>query len=101
MIPELPPQHYNRVANLFALLNDHLAVAAVLAGETPGQVFVDDPSSPRTAVLFPWNHHRVYLAGASDNGTFNLDLAHLLAARYAPPPGGVTEFVVYYAPDAW
>ncbi|MFL5732160.1 MAG: GNAT family N-acetyltransferase [Chloroflexia bacterium] len=101
MIQELAPRDFKRVAGLFALLDEHLAVWAVLAGETPGQVFVDDTDEPRVAVLFPWNRHRVYLAGAADDDGFNQGLVRLLAARYAPEEGEAEEFVVYFAPDGW
>jgi RimJ/RimL family protein N-acetyltransferase len=101
MIHELSPRRYDKVADLFALLDEHLVVAAVLAGETPGQVFVDDPAAPRAAVLFPWNRHRVCLAGVPDNDSFNEGLAEMLAARYTQPAGEASEFVVYYAPDTW
>jgi GNAT superfamily N-acetyltransferase len=80
---------------LLAPLAHHAAVDAVLAGDEPGDLFVDDEAHPTVALLLPNNPHRVYLAGAADRVVFNQDAAALLAAR-APGPR-----VVYHDDAAW
>jgi RimJ/RimL family protein N-acetyltransferase len=46
---------------LFDPLDGHLAVASMLAGLTPGAVYVDDPAMPALGIA--WFHSRVYLCG--------------------------------------
>lgn len=52
------------VRPILAPLDHYLPVAAVLAGDTPGRIFVDDPAAPQTAVC--WARHRIYVAGDAD-----------------------------------
>lgn len=61
---ELDSTNIDRARPLLALFHHHLTVESILAGYTPGQVFVDDPAAPATAVA--WYRHRVYLAGRAD-----------------------------------
>ena len=51
--------------HLFFGLEEHLAVEAVLRGAAAGTVWVDEPSAPRSAVI--WVQHRVFV-GAEDAG---------------------------------
>src|SRR5947208_671114 len=80
-------------------MGHHLAVDAILAGDEPGDVYVDHPGRPRAAVLVGWNRHRVYLAGAADDDAFNAGVAGVLADRR----GGRTPFamVLYHDGGAW
>jgi RimJ/RimL family protein N-acetyltransferase len=103
MLTRLDPAAFRLVVPLCHGLEHHLAVAAILAGDTPADVYVDDRDAPRAALLLPFNRHRVYLAGPADLEEFNRDVAMLLAQRYAAsqdqPEGG--ECVVYYGDQSW
>ncbi|MFN8468142.1 MAG: GNAT family N-acetyltransferase [Caldilineaceae bacterium] len=46
--------------HLFSGLEEHLAVEAVVRGAASGRVWVDEPSAPRSAVI--WVQHRVFVA---------------------------------------
>lgn len=69
MIYKLDPANYDKVRPLFRALEFHLSSAAVLDGNNPGQVFVDDPAGPQSAFMF--SPEGCYLTGNPDNDTFN------------------------------
>jgi len=69
MIYELDKADCEKVRLLFLALEYHLASAAVLDGNNPGWVFVDDRSDPQTAFLS--SPEGCYLAGNPGNGAFN------------------------------
>lgn len=56
------------MAPLFAGLEEHLAVTAVLQGAAQGRVWADNPQDPQGGVL--WTAHRVFVAG-SDAAALN------------------------------
>ena len=49
---KLSAENYQRVRPLFNGLEFNLAIDSVLAGNTPGQVFADDPIEPKLALLW-------------------------------------------------
>ena len=69
MIYELNEASYEKARPLFRALEYHLASAAVLDGNNPGRVFVDDLDNPRTTFMF--SPEGCYLAGNPDNDAFN------------------------------
>ncbi len=72
---------YSRVRPIFAELDIHLNVTAVLDGNSAGEIFVDDVAHPRTAYMTSSDGH--YLAGNTDNRAFNAALnAALPRDRY-------------------
>ena len=79
MIYELAQADYERVRPLFRALQFHLTSAAVLDGNCPGRVFVDDPAGPRTAFMF--SPEGCYLAGSPENDAFNSGLNEAIFAR--------------------
>lgn len=103
MIARLAPGDAARVRPLFRGLDQHLAVRAMLAGETPAEIFADDPRDPQAALLLPWHRRRIYLAGDAGNQRFNQALAGLLARQLRPQDAAPApvDLIVYYAPAAW
>lgn len=99
----LPPTDYAKLQQICAPLDSHLAVAAILAGETPARVYAADGDCPTVALLLPWNGHRVFLAGATQDERLVADIRELLLASRATPSSTInpTEFLIYYAPSAW
>jgi len=81
MIHELNKADYEKVRPLFRALEYHLTSAAVLNGNCPGKVFVDDPANPRTAFMF--SPEGCYLAGNPANDAFNRALNHAIYAGQA------------------
>jgi RimJ/RimL family protein N-acetyltransferase len=84
MLKIAPIDDYAQLHEICAPLNMHLAVTAILAGETPAQVYVDDLAAPTVALLFPWQGDRVYLAGEPHNEHTLADIKKMLAVRFAP-----------------
>lgn len=96
----LSPQDYRLVSQLFAPLEFHLAVPAVLAGAAPGEVMVDDAQKPSAGLLRV--QHRAYLAGDAGNLAFQSDLSEWFAGKFLPQglSAGQEAFSLYYA-EGW
>lgn len=97
----LPLVDYAAVRPLFAGLDDHLAVAAILEGSAPAILYVDDPVRPRAA--FTWTGYRFFLAGSPEGGAFNQAVRDLLADKVFPQAqaAGLTMIELKYAPESW
>jgi GNAT superfamily N-acetyltransferase len=82
MLHQVSADSFHLVKSLFET-ETRLAVTAALAGESPAELYVDDPATPRAALLILWNH-RIYLAGTPGNTSIPHDFASLLHERYMP-----------------
>jgi GNAT superfamily N-acetyltransferase len=71
-----------QVRPLFPNLDVHLAVQALLAGNVPGRVYVDDPAHPQSAMARIG--HRFYLGGSPENAAFNRALGRFFAEAVYP-----------------
>jgi len=92
-----PLSDVERVRPLFQGQHLELLIHAVIAGNTPGQVWVDDADQPRAAFL--WDQaHCLYVTGISDNDAFNQAISGVIAEQIAPQ---VDLFKLYYTPEAW
>jgi RimJ/RimL family protein N-acetyltransferase len=78
-------------------LEYHLTSAAVLGGNSPGRVFVDDPATPRTAFMF--SPEGCYLVGNPDNDAFNRALNEAIHAGKAFDEADALFFVCH--PESW
>lgn len=76
---ELRLAEYGSVQALFEPVRYHLTSAAVLDGNSPGRVFADDVSAPRTAFMF--SPEGCYLVGDPTNGAFNRALSETVIER--------------------
>jgi hypothetical protein len=91
MLHELAAADYPRVRALVAGLTYHLSIQAVIEGTVAGRIWVDDGLDPQaTFILTPEGQ---YLAGASDNPSFQQALTDLLLTM---PTVNVT-----YSPGSW
>ena len=101
MMIELPKDEYSRVQPLFARMEHHLAVQAILSGQTPATVLVDDPVHPHTSLI--WNNYRCYLAGASNDHEVSAALQPLVSEVIAPRAlaAGAPVLVFYFDPGEW
>ncbi len=93
----LKPDNYARVHSLFEEIASHLAVLTVLAGITPGRIYVDDPASPETAILIPSTQHRIYVSGSPEQSMLG-DIIHMLFKESLAESYG---FQVHYTSDTW
>ncbi len=98
MIYELNEADYEKVRPLFQALEYHLTSAAVLDGNCPGKVFVDDPASPQTAFVF--SPEGCYLAGNPANDAFNRALNNAIYAGEAFDEKVDALFFVCH-PEGW
>lgn len=75
---ELPPNHFQNVAPLFAGIDHNVAlVYGVIEGHSPGQIFVDDAEAPTSALVVSGVGYN-YVGGRADQAGFNQALAPLL-----------------------
>jgi hypothetical protein len=88
----LDAQDYERVGPICAeMANTHLHISAILNGDCPGKVYVDDITHPRAVYLVSGDGH--YLAGSPDNQTFNKALNAALPGDH--------YFVLFLDPERW
>lgn len=73
------PSGAQRLRPLFAELDYHLAITAVLDGRSPGYIFTDDPAAPQVGLL--WTQQRAYLAGNAADETTRKAVASCLAQQ--------------------
>ncbi len=99
----LSPTEYAKLQELCDLFDNYLAVSAIIAGETPAQVYVDDMNIPTVALLFPWDGHRVYLVGETHNEQLIQEIKRALFSFFSPfkKQGRSYEFLIYYASSLW
>jgi RimJ/RimL family protein N-acetyltransferase len=96
VIAELGAQERGRAAPLFAGLDYHLPVAAVLSGVAEGTVYAVSSTSPRSGLLH--TGHRLYLAGDVGDERFLAAAKLMVEERIFPPElaGGEGSFTLYY-----
>lgn len=101
MIYELKTNAFDKVRPLFAGL-DRVAVHAIIEGNCPSRIFVNDTARP--TVAFTWNAFRYgYLAGESSNDAFNASLRQLLSETLFPEARDSHDpsLVIYPYPESW
>ncbi len=101
MIYQLKPDEYEKAREVLRALDDHLAVAAVLAGSAPGSMYVDDLAAPTCALVC--GQRRFYLAGDARNRKFIDGLRALFQDTIYPRARqeGITAFVLYFSGPGW
>jgi RimJ/RimL family protein N-acetyltransferase len=101
MIFELPPTDFARVQNLLQPLNYNLSLACLLAGKTPGRIFVDHPDQPSSALVVMKYH--LFLAGNPVNQLFNQAVYEQIRASLIPEAeaAGRDAFLLHVASPAW
>lgn len=98
---ELEEDHFIRVRSAFDPLRYNLVIDSVIAGNTPGKVWVDNAQAPRIALM--WDYmDALLLAGETQDASTNQSLATVIndtilaeAQAYLP------ELTLFYAPAAW
>jgi GNAT superfamily N-acetyltransferase len=79
-----------------------LVIDGVLAGNSVGNLWVDDADQPRSALMWD-NAYIFYLAGEAENHTFNQQLGELFTSQIAPTARaqGIDGFKIVYGDPAW
>lgn len=89
--------HVVSVLPMFANPHLQLVASAVVAGNSPGLVWVDDADQPCSTAL--WDKtHALYLAGAADNAAFNDALRHFMRETISQ---AVDVLKIYPASSDW
>src|SRR5262249_8679643 len=102
MLHQLSSDDFAHARPLFGGDNLHLAVVSALAGESPAELYVDDPHDPHAGLLLLWNE-RHFLAGQPHDGPFARAVAALLRDRYTPlaHDGASCDRFIVYDPPGW
>lgn len=76
--------NFDEIRSLFSC-SDHLrfTIDAVIAGNSPGRIWVDNHNKPTVALLWD-TYHCYYLGGTANNDQFNVDLKELLFDEIIP-----------------
>jgi GNAT superfamily N-acetyltransferase len=101
LIYKLDPTMFRKVTPFLETMDYNLAPRAVIEGNAPGDVYVDDGVDPRAALIHVG--HRFYLVGTPDNEAFNGAVGGFFTETVYPQAiaEGKNMFVLYYAPDGW
>ena len=83
MIHTVPRHDSDKVRALFQGPHLRLVIDAVVAGNSPGTIWVDNRTDLKT-VLMCYHAHYYYLAGVADNTEFNQALIELDNQRIMP-----------------
>jgi GNAT superfamily N-acetyltransferase len=98
-LAELQGAARDSAAPLFADLDLHLAVPAVLASAAAGRVYASPETTPRSALLLAG--HRAYLTGDPSDAGFLAALPPVLETRLVPEGHASGDFVLYYDRPEW
>lgn len=98
---KLQPGEYPRAQHLLEHLELHQAVRALLVGDSPGVIMVDDGNNPGS--LFAETMNRFFLTGYTRNERFNQQLVNLIENTYyqQAPEIGADGFSLFYSPIEW
>ena len=98
---KLDPGEYFLGRKFLGGLDIHLAAKALVEGDSPGEIFLDDKAAPQS--MFARTMKRCYLAGKHDNQQFNQQLKQLFVEEFFPRGinKGERGFSLFYAPGEW
>ena len=98
---KLIPEEFSMAREILGGLDIHLAVNALLDGDSPGDIYLDDKGNPGS--LFAKIMKRCFLAGRSDNQAFNQAIKKLFVVDIFPKgiQEGEQDFSLFYSPDEW
>ena len=94
---------FSKVSSIFSMTK-HLSftIDAVIAGNSPGRIWVDTPDDP--SVAFLWDgYHCYYFVGTTNNKKFNTALKKLLFKEIIPKAieNDHEIFKIEYYPNEW
>jgi len=80
---ELQPAHFGRCSELVNLLGQ-LEVRAIIGGNNPGRVFVDNEENPSTGLVWLGNLDGFFFIGREDNEEFNREAPQFIERVIGP-----------------
>ena len=98
---ELNRNDFERVRPLFRKMDIHLPLQAILAGNVPASIYVDNTLHPQTAVT--WSGHRFYLAGSPGNTDLIAASRKIFLEKFAMSAwkSGIESYVLNYPSEKW
>jgi GNAT superfamily N-acetyltransferase len=102
MVHQLNKDNILQTRPLFQGAYLSLIIDSVIAGNSPGALWVDEPAHPQTALLWD-NGYIFYVVGRADNQAFNRQLGELFADQLLPAARGrgIDGFKILYSSAAW
>jgi RimJ/RimL family protein N-acetyltransferase len=103
MIHELKHDQFSKVLPLFNEPVGFPVTHAVIEGNNPGCVFVDDPDQPTSALIWAKTEQAFYLGGSPDNQPFNHALNTFIVDQIKPRAlaNHETNFQVHVLDSDW
>ncbi|MFC1852306.1 GNAT family N-acetyltransferase [candidate division CSSED10-310 bacterium] len=103
MIYELSKDNFTKVSSLHDAVSHNLVIKSVLAGHSPGRVWINDIQNPSSSFLWEMVNGMFYLAGDSTNAAFNEDVNSLLKERVFPELTRLNydDFNLVVTPASW
>ena len=100
--PELTSQKYLQITPLLGKYAEYPVVNAVLEGNSPGRIFVDNPTHPKSTFVLT-NAGFAYLVGSPRNHDFNNALKKLLNDKLFPEikESNDPTLIFYPLADGW
>jgi RimJ/RimL family protein N-acetyltransferase len=102
MIHELNKTDYPKVQTLFNELQWNLITKAVIDGNNPGRIYIDNVEKPKAAFMCTVEGY--YLAGNTDNDAFNKSLNKLIFEKLFAGDTirkDETDIAIGFHPDTW
>ena len=98
---KIGPENYSSAQPLLEELHIHQAVRALLNGDSPGEIYLDDIDHPRSVLAKTMK--RFFLAGKSGNTAFNEGLKSLFDEEFYTRAivNGEEGFSIFYSPGNW
>jgi RimJ/RimL family protein N-acetyltransferase len=98
---KLDSEEYFLAENLLSEHAIHLAVQALLAGDSEGEIYLDDKENPLT--VFAWTMRRYFVAGRHDNQIFNQTLRRYFDEQvFAAGLGNSDDgFTLFFPTPGW
>jgi RimJ/RimL family protein N-acetyltransferase len=97
MIYELESANAEKIFPLFDCLDYNLSIASIIAGSTPGRVFVDHPENPKAGLIF-FGHH-LFAAGSTTDRQFWKNLGCLVRESILPEAFGPGDLLMLHMPS--
>ncbi len=100
MLQRVPLSQIPRLRPLLAgMLDIHLPIAAILAGDIAGEFYADDPQRP--SFVLTWTGHRFYLAGSPPDQAGIAALRQVFLEVYRPQAEALGKdlFYIHYPLD--
>ena len=98
---KLKAEGYSLAREVLGGFDYHLAVQALLDGDSPGEIYLDDKADPKSALA--WTMKRFFLAGRSDSQDFNCAVRELFVEKIYPDAlnKGTDGLTIFYTPEGW